>query len=233
MLTYRSLHQQHLNNPTLPVASTSTTKPEETASQKKKRKKAERDELPLNVRSAPATANSKKPSSAAQTWKTDADEVKLGGGGRSGSAPASKKVKTEQGGFAKPAGFEGAVKGGKKQGKGKQVYGQRSEETEPVWGKRGEAREWDEGKESEPSEEDDDDHGVFDVEESSSEEDSDEDVEQLLMRKSAGKGASARGAAKAKFEREVEDMFKREEEGGSSRGAGSAGKGKKGKKGKQ
>jgi hypothetical protein len=232
MLTNRSIYLQYLNNPTLPVASTSSAKPEETASQKKKRKKAERDELPLNVRSAPTTT--KKPSLSAQTWKTDADEVKVGGGS---SAPASKKVKTEQGGFAKPAGFEGAAKVGKKKGKGKQVYGQKSQEPEPVWGKRGEAREWDEGKESEQSDEDDDDHGVFDVEEESEEsEDSDEDVEEMLMSRSSGRKdglASAKGAAKAKFEREVDGMLRREEEGGSNKSAGGAGKGKKGKKGKQ
>lgn len=226
---------QSLNNPTLappPSAKDSKDKPEESASQKKKRKKAEGDSLPLNVRAAAPPYIKREPTQKQREWRTDDDEVKLGssGSGASRTEPASKKPKLEQGVFARPAGMEGALKGKGAKGKGKKV-----EEKEPVWGKRGDAREWDEGKGGSDSESDSEDghHGVFDVvddeelESQSDSDDDDEDVEEMLGR---GKGQAAVGkkAEKAAFEREVEEMFRREEEGGSSKqkGAGS-GKGKK------
>ena len=226
---------QSLNNPTIaPPAATASSK-DETASQKKKRKKAEFESLPLNVRASPAVPK-REPTQKQKEWKTDADEVKFGGSGGSGAGPVSKKVKLEQGVFARPAGFEGALKGssakGAYKGKGKKV------EEEPVWGKRGSAREWDEGKGAHSDSDSDSDHGVFDVvddddlpsQSESEDSDSDEDVEEMLGAGRSSKSAAGGGkkAAKAAFEREVEEMFKREEEGSGKKKTTGSAKSKKG-----
>lgn len=109
----------------------------------------------------------------AMRWEADDDVVAF-----SSSKPkkqrelndAEKAALTRKNEFARPAGFDGAKKGGKKDGKGKGVMG------DYKWGKKGEEREWDAGKESSASSDDSEDDS-----EASSEEDLEEDEDEALF----------------------------------------------------
>ncbi|KAK4701732.1 hypothetical protein P7C70_g4498, partial [Phenoliferia sp. Uapishka_3] len=193
---------ERLNNPTLPPPV--PTAPESEKTDKKKRKKVERDELPLNVRQN-STSNK-------GSFQDNSDKISLGGGGggssfkreeeSEGSASKKQRIGLPQGQFAKPKGFEGAKRGGGARGGGITGKG-RGREPEPVWGKQGTERAWDAGKE-----ESEDEFEEEDSDSDSDEDDSDdEDVAELLVAKSD----KSRGE-KAKFNKSVGNLFKQAKE---------------------
>ncbi|BGP49958.1 hypothetical protein JCM10450v2_005863 [Rhodotorula kratochvilovae] len=230
---------EKLNDPSshqAPAASSTA----ESKSALKKRQKAERDAAPVSVRrsggstlssakTGKRTAALDKESSEGgkrrRTGEFDADEmtgdlqwdggedtVSLAGAG--GAGGASKE------GFARPAGFEGA----RSKGKGRAAAGGAAGEGH-VWGKQGEMREWDEDKMGDSDEEED---GEVAFEEDTSEEDSADEVEELVVRGGAGRGKGAAQTEKVK-RAEVERAIKQREETRMAVGGGAKGS-KAGKK---
>ncbi|BGP18177.1 hypothetical protein JCM10213_009020 [Rhodosporidiobolus nylandii] len=177
---------------------------EESGSAKKRRVKLEQEEEDAGMDS--------------MRWEAGDDEVSFtapsfaAAAAAKGKKPKKVVVKPEPyaSGYAKPAGFDGAKKGGgdKKAVKGKGKGGVMGEYD---WGKQGDTRAWDEGKSAGGSDSDEEEFDealarAFDEQEDSEEEDSDEsgsEVEEMLLQgKQVGGGrkkAQAKGGKRAKF----------------------------------
>lgn len=137
----------------------------------------------------------------ATTWDGGEDEVSLGAGG-----------------FARPAGFEGARSAAKGRGKGKGRAGEGDallvDEGEHRWGKRGETRAWDEDKMDDSDEEGASDLGGLSDEDADS--DDDDMVEEVAppTSKKGGKVQQKAGKTQQASRQEVERAIQRSEEKG-------------------
>lgn len=239
MLT--SMRVQKLNDPS---SHQPTDSPSTSSSTKPRRSKADRASAIVPVRRSGSSSVLSSSKAGKRTAALDAqegedeggkkrrkteDEDELRAGGLrcdDDSGATDGKSGKKQGGFARPAGFEGVKKGDAAKGKGRARQGDLMDaEGSFKWAKKGEMREWDEGKgDSSEGEDEDlldmsgDDTGTDEDEEDASE------VEEMLVQASASKQDKQR-QGKTRQERdkrrqEVERAVEREEARRQFGGAG-------------